>query len=88
VWQQYFRIFSKACQGFSLKNYKKGDEKVLERIKALCVERGISIAELERATGIGNGTIARWGQSSPRVDKLLAVADYFGCPVGYLLGEN
>ena len=61
---------------------------MLERIKALCVERGITIAELERETGIGNGTISRWGQSFPRVDRLRAVADFFGCTVDELLEDN
>lgn len=38
-------------------------------------------------TGIGNGTIARWGKSFPRVDSLQAVAKYFGCSVDDLLRE-
>ena len=58
---------------------------MLERIKDLCCERGITISQLERETGIGNGTISRWGESSPRVDKAKAVADYFGVTVDDLL---
>lgn len=61
---------------------------MLERIKALCCERGIAISQLERETGIGNGTISRWGESSPRVDKAKAVADYFGVTVDDLIRDQ
>lgn len=60
---------------------------ILERIRALCKERGITIAELERNTNLGNGVIARWGEMNPRVDKLKAVADFFGVPVDELLKD-
>lgn len=58
---------------------------MLERIKALCCERGITISQLERETGIGNGTISRWGESSPRVDKAKAVAEFFGVTLDSLV---
>ena len=51
---------------------------IYENIMALCKERNISVRTLERETGLGNGVIAGWKQGFPRVDKLLAVADYFG----------
>lgn len=57
----------------------------LERIRALCAEHSITIAELERKTGIGNGVIARWENSNPRIDRLKLVADYFGVSVDDLL---
>lgn len=60
---------------------------ILENIRALCKERGVSISTLEKATKIGNGTIARWGESSPRVDNLKAVADYFGVTVNDLIAQ-
>lgn len=51
---------------------------ITENIKELCRERGITLKKLERETGIGNGTIAKWALSSPRVDTLKKVAEYFG----------
>lgn len=60
---------------------------ILENIRALCKEREISLFALEKATGIGNGTIARWNESSPRIDSLQAVADFFGVTVNDLLSE-
>lgn len=54
------------------------------RIEAMCRERGISIAGLEKAVGLGNATIKGWRESSPRFDNLAKVAEYFGCSVDEL----
>lgn len=58
---------------------------MLKQIKILCQKHGISLAALERSTGIGNGTIARWENSSPQIDSVLKVANYFGVSIDYLL---
>ncbi len=57
----------------------------MDALRQRCKERGITIAELERNTGISNGVIARWESSSPRVCSVQAVADFFGCTVDDLL---
>lgn len=56
-----------------------------ERIAMLCKERGVTVKDLERNLGFGNGTIQFWKKGSPRVDKLKAVADYFGVTVDALI---
>lgn len=61
---------------------------MLEKIKKLCKERGISINDLEKACGIGRNTIYKWGESSPTVDNLKAVAEFFGRTVDDLLKEE
>lgn len=61
---------------------------ILENITRLCKQRGVSIARLEKETGLGNGTVARWGESSPRVENLQKVADYFGVPLSDLLSAE
>ena len=61
---------------------------IFAKIAQLCKEKGISVAKLERETGISNGTISRWGTSSPTVDKLSRVADYFGVSVDSLIGRE
>lgn len=58
---------------------------IYENIMALCKERNISVRTLERETGLGNGVIAGWKQKHPRVDRLLAVADYFGVTLDELV---
>ena len=47
---------------------------MVDCIKALCRERGLTIASLERKANIGNGTICRWDQYSPTFDSLVKVA--------------
>lgn len=61
---------------------------MVEKIKDLCRERGISLWMLERELGIGNGVIARWKKSSPRIDSVKLVADYFGVTVDELLEQS
>lgn len=61
---------------------------LVENIRALCVERGISIMALERGAGLGNGVISRWNESSPRLESVLAVAGFLGVSVDCLLGES
>lgn len=55
------------------------------RIKDLVVEKGMSLAQLERVLDFSNGSIARWDKSSPSVDKVDKVAKYFNVSLDYLL---
>lgn len=61
---------------------------ILEEIKRLCEERGVSIARVEREAGLPNATIRKWEHSDPRVRNLKAVADYFGVPVDDLIPKT
>ena len=61
---------------------------IVKNIKRLCEERNTSLWALERATGIGNGVIARWDKATPRIDGIQKVADYFGVPLESLLEEE
>ena len=58
---------------------------IYKNVVRLCKEKGISIARLERETGIGNGTIGRWEKSSPSVDNAKKVADFFGVTLDSLM---
>lgn len=58
---------------------------VFEKISALCKKKKISISRLEHETGLGNATIRGWKYSSPKVENLVKVADYFGVSVNDLL---
>lgn len=58
---------------------------ILENIRRLCSQKPVSIAKLERETGIGNGTINRWDRVSPSIDNVQKVADYFGVSVDALI---
>lgn len=61
---------------------------LLDRIKGLCDARGETLASLERKMDFGNGTIRRWGDTTPSGDKLVKIADFFHVSVDYLLGQE
>lgn len=61
---------------------------ILDNIRTLCKEKGTTIRAVERDTGLGNGVIARWDTSSPRVENVKLVADYFGVTVDELLSDK
>ena len=58
---------------------------ILKKILKLAEKNNISISCLEKTLGFGNGTIKKLGESSPSVDKLKKVADYFNVSVDYFL---
>lgn len=60
---------------------------IYENVVRLCRETGISVAKLEREVGVGNATIRGWEKSSPTVDRLKLVADFFDVTVDELLRD-
>lgn len=61
---------------------------ILQNILRLCKERKISLARLEKEIGLGNATISRWGASSPTVENVRKVADFFGVTVDQLISDS
>ena len=60
---------------------------LLEHIKTLCKEKGITLNQLSIAARLSNGTINGWDESVPRIDNLAAVARVLGVTVDELLRE-
>lgn len=61
---------------------------VLNQIKELANLKQVSLAEIERQTGLSVGSISKWGKSSPSIDKLQKVADYFDVSIDSLVGKS
>lgn len=61
---------------------------MLKKILELCKKRDISVTALEVELGFGRCTISKWKNSSPSVDNLKKVADYFEVSVDYLLSSD
>lgn len=62
---------------------------LLDRVKALCKDRGISQGKMEREIGISNGASSKWKSSSPSLEILNKLSNYFGVSVDYLMnGEE
>ena len=60
----------------------------VQKIKELCDARGLNFSQLEKAVGLGNGTIGKWKDSSPRVDGAKRVADFLGVTIDELVKEE
>lgn len=58
-----------------------------EIYQKLLDEKGLKNADISRATGIANMTLSDWknGKSTPKQDKLMKIADYFGVSLNYLM---
>jgi transcriptional regulator with XRE-family HTH domain len=56
----------------------------------LMERKNITQAQLADAIGISRGNLGDWksGRSSPTIDKLLLLADFFGVSTDYLLGKE
>ena len=59
-----------------------------EVIKKLCDERNISVRQLEHVIGLGNGSIGKWKKNSPKLSSVVAVAEYLGVTVDYLINKS
>lgn len=60
------------------------------RLKEEREKRDLTQIELAKAIGISNVMLSRYekGTRSPDFETLVALADFFGCTIDYLLGHN
>lgn len=58
---------------------------LLDRVKELCRLKGISQGRMEKEIGISNGASSKWKTSSPSLDILKKLSEYFGVSVDYLM---
>lgn len=59
-----------------------------EIVKDLAEQRKMTIAEVERAAGISNGTIGKWDKQNPSIEPLQKLANFFDVSTDYLLGRS
>ena len=60
---------------------------LLTHIREICAARGTTIAKVEKAIGF-NKVIYNWDKYTPSIDKVVAVADFFGLSVDELIGRE
>lgn len=60
-----------------------------ENFESLLRERGITAYRVAKDTGIPTATLSDWknGRSTPKTDKLLKIAEYFGVPLEQLISK-
>lgn len=63
---------------------------IYDNIKAIAIEKNISIRAIEKKTCIGNGTIGKWKlrESTPSVKSLIKVADALGVSLDDLVKDK
>ena len=61
---------------------------IYEKVKSIAEKEGFTIASLERAAGLSNGTIGKWQDSTPTVDSILKVARILKVPVETLIDSH
>lgn len=58
---------------------------VFERIENLRKSRNLSQGKLEKELGFSNGSVSKWKNSTPTLERLQKLADYFDVSVDYLM---
>jgi transcriptional regulator with XRE-family HTH domain len=58
---------------------------LVDNIEAIITSKGLTFKRLERECGLGNGTIKRWENQSPRLDGLIKVSKYLQTPLDALV---
>ena len=62
-----------------------------ERLRELCIEKGMSMKQLAKTLNTADSEISNWGNNinKPKITYLKVIAIYFGVSTDYLLGlEN
>ena len=54
-------------------------------VRTICQARHMTIAELERAAGLGNGVVRKWNSASPTLRTVIAVARCLGVTLDELI---
>lgn len=59
------------------------------KFEKLLAERGVTAYQVAKETGISTATLTQWkqGKFTPKMDKILLIADYFGVPLEYFARE-
>lgn len=65
----------------------KGEQIMYEIFSELLQKYGVTPYKVSKETGVSQSTLSDWkrGLSTPKLDKLQKIADYFGVTVNYLM---
>lgn len=61
-----------------------------DKYVAACQDKGISPSKAAEEIGLNKASVTNWKKNgyTPRADVLRRIADYFGVPMSFFLGEN
>lgn len=60
---------------------------IYKKVQEACKENNISVMALESSLGFARGSIYKWDENRPSVDKVLAVSEALGKPMEYFVKE-
>ena len=69
---------------------QKGGERTLLKLKTLLDTKGVTAYRMAADLGFPQSTVSEWlsGAYTPKADKLLLIARYFGVPVEELIDDQ
>ena len=61
-----------------------------EKFKKLCAEKGVTPYVVSKHTGIAQATLTEWkqGKYTPKIDKIMKIAQFFNVDVSYFYKEQ
>lgn len=64
------------------------NELMVKSIRTLCKKNNISVSQLENDLNFGAGLVSRWTKSSPSLDKIVDIANYFKVSLDEVVGRD
>ncbi len=61
---------------------------LLDKIKILCKQKGVSQRTMEQDIGISSGAASKWKTNSPSADVLQKLSGYFDISIDYLISNT
>ncbi|MDL2276593.1 helix-turn-helix domain-containing protein [Breznakia sp. OttesenSCG-928-G09] len=71
----------------SIAIYFERSDSLYKKFLKLLKKKNVTVYQLSKDTGISQSTLSDWkrGVSTPKIDKLQILANYFGVPIEYFL---
>lgn len=61
---------------------------IVDSIKKLCKDKSITVSQLEKEIGLSQGLVSKWMNTTPSLDKIIDIADYFHVSLDEVVGYN
>lgn len=61
---------------------------IVDSIKKICKNNNITVSQLEREIGLSQGLVSKWMNTTPSLDKIVDIADYFHVSIDEVVGHN
>ena len=59
---------------------------IVDSIKKLCKDKNITVSQLEKEIGLSQGLVSKWMNTTPSLDKIVDIADYFHVSIDEVVG--